>query len=152
MFGWLINQALGNIPLWAWPALAGASFVINLMSGILSHLPQFKLWHSFIKPLSWLGIITGVFMYGGAGVTAIYQEQMKEMQEQVALAEQKSDSANNELRTKIVTKVQIIHDKQVVYQDRIKEITKEIDADCKFDRDASKILNDAAANPLKASK
>jgi hypothetical protein len=152
MFGWLINQALGNIPLWAWPALAGASFVINLMSGILSHLPQFKLWHSFIKPLSWLGIITGVFMYGGAGVTAIYQEQMKEMQEQVALAEQKSDSANNELQTKIVTKVQIIHDKQVVYQDRIKEITKEIDADCKFDRDASKILNDAAANPLKASK
>jgi hypothetical protein len=74
------------------------------------------------------------------------------MQHQVELAEQKSDSANNELRTKIVTKVQIIHDKQVVYQDRIKEITKEIDADCKFDRDASKILNDAAANPLKASK
>jgi hypothetical protein len=135
-----------------WPTLAGASFVVNLLSGILSHLPQFKPWHMIIKPLSWVGILAGVFMFGGAGVTDILQAQIKEQEARIAVAEQKSADANTAIHTKIITKTQVIHDKQVVYQDRIKEVTKTIDADCKFDKDASKILNDAAQNPIKASK
>lgn len=152
MFGWLVQQALGNIPTWTWPALAGASLVINLLSGILSHLPQFKPWHYFIKPLSWVGILVGVFMYGGAGVTAIYQAQLQQAQQEIAVAQQKSSDANTAIKTKVVTRIQVVHDKQVVYQDRIKEVTKEIDKDCKFDKDASKILNDAAKNPIKDAK
>jgi len=152
MFSWIIQNALGTIPTWTWPALAGASFVINLLSGILSHLPQFKPWHYFIKPLSWVGILVGVFMYGGAGVTVIYQEALKEQQAKIAVAEQASTDANTAIKTKVVTRVQVIHDKQVIYKDRIKEVTKEIDKDCKFDKDASKILNDAAKNPIKDTK
>jgi uncharacterized iron-regulated membrane protein len=152
MFGWLIQQVLGNLPSWIWPALAGGSFVINLLSGILSHLPQFKPWHLFIKPLSWVGILVGVFMFGGAGVTAIYKAQLQEAQKEIAVAQQKSSDANTSIKTKVVTRTQVIHDKQIVYQDRIKEVTKTIDADCKFDKDASKILNDAAKNPIKDAK
>ena len=152
MFSWIIQNALGTIPTGTWPALAGASFVINLLSGILSHLPQFKPWHYFIKPLSWVGILVGVFMYGGAGVTVIYQEALKEQQAKIAVAEQASTDANTAIKTKVVTRVQVIHDKQVIYKDRIKEVTKEIDKDCKFDKDASKILNDAAKNPIKDTK
>ena len=152
MFSWLIQQVLGNLPSWLWPALAGGSFVINLLSGILSHLPQFKPWHAFIKPVSWIGILVGVFMYGGAGVTEILQAQIKEQEAQIAVAEQKSADANGAIKTKIITRTQVIHDKQIVYQDRIKEVTKTIDADCKFDKDASKILNDAAKNPIKDTK
>jgi hypothetical protein len=152
MFSWLVEQMLGNIPTWTWPALAGGAFVINLLSGILSHLPQFKPYHYFIKPVSWVGILVGVFMYGGAGVTEIYKAQVKELKVKIAVAEQASTDANTAIKTKIVTKLQVIHDKQVVYQDRIKEVTKEIDADCKFDKDANKILNDAATNPIKSTK
>jgi hypothetical protein len=152
MFNWILNIILGNIPLWAWPALAGASFVINLLSGILSHLPQFKPWHAFIKPLSWVGILVGVFMYGGAGVTAIQQEAIKEVQAKLAVAEEKSNGANDLIANKVQTKTKVIHDVEIVYKDRIKEVTKTIDADCKFDKQANKILNDAAANPLKDKK
>jgi hypothetical protein len=152
MFSWLIQEVLGNLPSWLWPALAGGSFVINLLSGILSHLPQFKPWHAFIKPVSWIGILVGVFMYGGAGVTAIYQEELKDAQHKVELAEEKSNSANDLLAQKTQIKTKVIHDVQVVYKDRIKEVTKTIDADCKFDSEASKILNDAAVNPIKATK
>lgn len=152
MFSWIIDAVLGNLPLWIWPAIAGGSFAVNLLSGILSHLPQFKPWHLFIKPLSWVGILVGVFMYGGAGVTEIYQSQIKDAEHRVELAQEKSNGANNLLDQKTKTNTKVIHDVQIVYKDRIKEVTKTIDADCKFDSQASKILNEAATNPIKSTK
>lgn len=152
MFSWLINLVLGNMPIWIWPAVAGGGVVLYLLSGILSHIPECKPYAFIIKPLSVLAILAGVFMYGGAGVTAIYQAQIKDMQNKIDVAEAKSQTATAQVQTKIVTQTKVIHDKQIVYQDRIKQVTKEIDADCKFDKDASKIINDAATNPVKATK
>ena len=152
MFSWLIQEILGALPSWIWPALASVGVVVNLLSGVLAHLPQFKPWHTFIKPVSWLAIIFGIFMYGGAGVAAIYQAEIKDMENKVAVAQEKSNSVNTVVQTKIQQTTKVIHDTQVIYQDRIKEVTKEIDKDCKFDAAASKILNDAAVNPEKVTK
>ena len=152
MFSWLIQEVLGNLPSWLWPAIAGGGFAIYFFSGILAHLPQFKPYAMFIKPIAGIIMVSGIFMYGGAGVTAIYQEELKDAQHKVELAEEKSNSANDLLAQKTQTKTKVIHDVQVVYKDRIKEITKTIDADCKFDVEASKILNDAAVNPIKGTK
>ena len=38
------------------------------------------------------------------------------------------------------------------YKERIKEVEKRIDADCRLDSEVPKILNDAARNPLKDNK
>jgi hypothetical protein len=91
-------------------------------------------------------------MFGGAGVTAIYQAQVDEMKAKIAKAEDESKSANSNLQTKIVTKTKLIHDRQVVVQEKIKEVQKQIDAECKLDPAVPKILNDAARNPLKVAK
>jgi Mitochondrial ATP synthase B chain precursor (ATP-synt_B) len=144
MFSWILNILLGNIPGWVWPALAGGSFVINLLSGILSNLPQFKPWHMFIKPLSWVGILVGVFMYGGAGVTAIYQKQIEEMQAKVEAAEAKADQANQDLHNAVQGKVKIVKEVQTVFKDRIKEVQVQVDKDCKVDASAIDALNEVA--------
>ena len=152
MFAWILQLILGNVPSWAWPALAGAGFAIYLLSGILSHIPQFKPYAMFIKPVAGVTIVFGIFMYGGSGITAIYQDQIKEMEAKVAIAEQKSNDANNLLAANTTNKNKVIHDVQIVYKDRIKQVTKIIDADCKVDPQANKILNDAATNPVKDKK
>jgi len=74
------------------------------------------------------------------------------MEEKVAVAEQKSDDANKLIEQKSKQKIKIIHDRQIVYKERIKEIEKRIDQECKFDKDALDILNNAAVNPLKSNK
>lgn len=151
MFDWIITAVLGNMPIWIWPAVAGAGFTIYLLAGILIHIPEIKPYAMFVKPVGAIACVIGIFMYGGAGVTAIYQAQIKDMQNKVAMAEQKSNDANALLSEKVTNNTKIIHDKQVVYKDRIKEVEKIIDNDCKVDLQMTKILNSAATNPIKSS-
>jgi len=152
MFNWLLEQALGFLPVWIWPATAGAGTVVYFFSHILATFPNFKPYTAFIKPVAFITILVGVFMYGGAGVTEILQAQIKEQEAKIAVAQQASSDANTAVQTKIVTHTKVIHDTQVVYQEKIKEVEKKIDADCKVDPEAITILNGAAKNPLGATK
>jgi len=152
MFSWIIEMILSGLPEWFWPAVAVSGVMIYLFAKLIGNFPTFKPYTFFIKPIGVLITIFGVFMFGGAGVTAIYQAQVDEMKAKIAKAEDESKSANSNLQTKIVTKTKVIHDRQVVVQEKIKEVQKQIDAECKLDPAVPKILNDAARNPLKVAK
>jgi len=152
MFSWIIELILGGLPSWIWPAIAGGGFVVYSLSAVLGTFPAFKPYAMFIKPLGAVICVGGIFMFGGAGVTAIYQAQVEEMKHKVELAEQASKGANDLLAEKSKAKAKVVHDVTVVYRDRIKEVEKQIDADCKLDSEVPKIINDAARNPLKATK
>jgi len=152
MFNWLIEQALGTLPTWIWPALAGGATAVYFLAHIIGSFPNFKPYALFIKPVAFVLILVGVFMYGGAGVTEILQAQIKEQEAKIAVAQRASSDANTAVQTKIVTNTKVIHDTQIVYKERIKEVEKKIDADCRVDPEAISILNGAAKNPLRASK
>jgi hypothetical protein len=152
MFNWIINLILGNLPVWIWPALAGAGFVVSILSNILSHIPQFKPFHFFIKPLAILVMVGGIFMYGGAGVLAIEQQAIEEMKAKIAVAEQQSADANALLAQKSSQNTKIIHDTKIVIQKEFIADAQKIDAECKVDPIAIKDLNDAAKNPLGTAK
>jgi hypothetical protein len=152
MFSWLLQEVLGNLPSWLWPAVAGAGATVYFLSHLLANFPNFKPYAFFIKPVSFIVILIGVFMFGGAGVTDILQAQIKEQEAKIAVAEQASSDANKAVQTKIITHTKVIHDTQVVYQEKIKEVEKKIDADCKLDPEAIVILNGASKNPLGAAK
>ena len=97
MFAFVVHYLLGNIPEWLWPALAGGGFTVFLLSGILTHIPQTKLYAVFIKPVAVIAMLVGTFMYGGAGVVAIYQQDLKDAQAKMALLQQQSDDATKQL-------------------------------------------------------
>lgn len=144
MFSWLVNEALGNLPLWLWPAVAGGGFTIYLLAGILVHIPEVKPYAIFVKPVAMLAMACGIFMYGGAGVTEIYQEKIKEAEAKVDTAKELSKAGNVEVHTVYVDRVKVVHDKQIVVQQQIKEVEKKINADCHIDPEAIQILNNAA--------
>lgn len=148
MFSWLIGFILDSLPLWFWPVIAGTGFVMYFFAGVLSHIPFLKTYSIIIKPLGFVIFAGGLFMYGSAGVTEIYQARIKEMQDKIAVAERKSKTANSQLIAKNAQKNKVIRDVQLVYKDRIKEITTQIDAECKLDPSVTKLLNDASSNPL----
>jgi hypothetical protein len=66
------------------------------------------------------------------------------MQDKIAVAEAKSATVNTQIETKVVEKVKLIHDTQVVVQDRIVKEAAQMDAECKVDASAISILNQAA--------
>jgi len=97
MYAFAVHYLLGNIPAWVWPAAAGGAAAIYFLSGILTHIPECKPYAIFLKPVSGIVMLFSIFMYGGSGVVAIYQQDLKDAQQQMQLLEQKSDAANAQL-------------------------------------------------------
>jgi hypothetical protein len=91
-------------------------------------------------------------MYGGAGVAAVYKQSIEEEREQRAVLAQASNDATTAVDDKTQAGEKAIHDTQIVYRDRIKEVAKIVNSECILDQRAISILNDAAKNPLGASK
>ena len=79
----------------------------------------------------------------------MWRERVKELQDKLQVAEQQSAQVNTEIKEKIVYRDRVIRDTQVVIQERIKEVEKRIDAQCKITDDTVNILNQAAVDPSK---
>jgi hypothetical protein len=125
MFGWLIENAIALMPTEVWIAIAITGAVVYYLSGFILAFPQFKPYGILVKVVGVLALVGGVFMTGGAGVTAIWQQQLKEANERIAIAEGKSKEVNVKIVEKVVKQLEIVHQKSaevIKYVDR--EVTK----------------------------
>ena len=147
MFEFIIQHILANLPVWFWPAIAGAGLILYSLAGVLTYFPALKIYGWLIKPLGIVVFVLGVFMFGGAGVTAIWQAQADAAQKKIDAAVSESKDANTKLAQVRKQKNQVIVQRQVVIQERIVKDAAKIDAACKVAPEAIKDLNDAAINP-----
>jgi len=125
MFGWLIENAIALMPTEAWIAIAITGAVVYYLSVFILAFPQFKPYGILVKVVGILALVGGVFMTGGEGVTAIWQQQLKEANERIAIAEGKSKEVNVKIVEKIVKQLEVVHqkgDEVIKYVDR--EVTK----------------------------
>lgn len=151
MFGWLIENAILLMPAWAWLAIAGAGIALYYVSGFITAWPQFKPYGLLLKVTGIIAMFSGVFMYGGEGVSAIWQEQIKEANARVAVAEAKSAQVNTVIREKIVKEVQIVKEKTDANNQAIEAKRDSINAECKLSDDAWMLYNNASKNALAGS-
>lgn len=144
MLSWMLDLVLSHIPSWLWLVGAVSGIAVFLLSGILSHFPGVGVYAKFIKPVAGLVTLACVFMYGGAGVQAMWEAKIAAAQEKAAAAEAESAEANKKLDAERKKKQQVI----TQYVDRVKQeivVQREvIDAKCEVAPEAIKILNDAA--------
>lgn len=147
MFEFIIQHILAHLPVWFWPAMAGTGVLVYFLAGFLTHFPGLKIYSWLFRSLGILVFVLGIFMFGSAGVTAIWQAQIEAAQARVDAAVVASKSANDRLAQVRKQKNQVIIKRQVVIQERIVKDAAKIDATCRVDPLAIKDLNDAAANP-----
>jgi len=142
--GWMLSFIPDSFFLWVSYTLIGIGVGLYVLSKIVKWLPiisQYKF------PAEILGIIiltVGAYVFGSYGTEMVWRERVRELEEKVAIAEQKSKETNTIIKEKIVTKIKEIK----VFQDRIKEVIVEkekiIDAQCTVPQEALDILNDSA--------
>jgi Zn finger protein HypA/HybF involved in hydrogenase expression len=147
-FGWVIETAILIMPAWAWLAISAAGVVLYYASGLISAFPQFKPYALVIKILGVLAMFGGVFMYGGEGVSAIWQEQIKEMAAKVAEAEAKSGKVNTVIREKVVKEIQIIKETTNANNQAIEARRDSINAECRLSDDAWMLYNQSTKNAV----
>lgn len=152
---WQIQWVLGLIPdgglVWLYTTAMCVGVALYIGSKIAGRFP-FKLipvigQYPFI--CEWLGVIlmvSSVFLYGGYATEMSWRAKVADLEAQIKVAEAKSQETNVVIQTKYRDKVKIVKDVQLVIQERIKEVEKRIDAECKVAPEAIEILNDSAKN------
>lgn len=136
---WVVNTVL----------IVGAvsSFVaFFLMHRLVLWVPALAPWHLPIQILSAILLVAGIYFKGGYGVEMEWREKVRAMEEKVRIAEEKAAEKNIEIQEKIVEKVRVVKDTQVVIREKLVEVEKVIDAECKVVPEAVEIHNAAAKN------
>lgn len=148
-FQWFLSFIPDSIFIWITYGLIAAGFALYVASKLVSWIPlmgQYKL------PAEIIGIavlLAGVYLFGGYGVEMSWRDKVRQLEEQIKAAEEKSAQVNTVIQEKIVYRTKVIKEKETVYIDKIKEIAKEVDAKCEVDPRVVEELNNAAEDPLK---
>ena len=151
MLTWIIEHTLLLLPTWFWFVISGVGGVLYFFSGFIQAIPfsQAKLAGISVKYIGLALLLGGVYLTGGAGVTALWKAEVKEMEAKVAKAEQESATANTQIQTVIQEKTKVIHDTQIIVQEKIVKDAAKIDATCVVDPIAIEDLNLAAGGKKK---
>ena len=150
MFTWLIDAVLSTIPAWMWLAGTGAGLAAFFFASIFSHFPPLKPYMMFVKPLGGIAALVCVFMYGGSGVQAMWEEKVRIAQEAADKKAAEAADLNKKLSDERKKKQEV----RVEYRERVRteiQVQREfIDKDCKIDPKVPELLNKSAVNPEKA--
>ena len=143
---WVLNF----LPPWIHQAFVLIGFVGIIVSLFASFFSRFLPTLLLIKlPLQIISIgflVFGVYLWGGIANQEMWEARVKEMQDKVAIAEQKSKEVNTKIQYKYIDKIKVVQEVQIVVQEKIKEVAVRIDSECKITNEAVDILNMAAKN------
>jgi hypothetical protein len=148
MLTWVIEHTLLLLPTWFWFVVSGVGAGLYFFSGFIQAIPfaQAKLAGYSIKYIGLALLLGGIYLTGGAGVTALWKAEAEALKAKVAVSEEKSKEANSKLDSALKEKNKVVKEVQVVIKERIKEVETKIDAQCVIAPEAISILNDAARN------
>jgi hypothetical protein len=151
-FQWMLSLIPDSIFLWITYGLMGLGLALYVASKLVSWIPlmgQYKL------PVELIGVIVlvgGAFLFGGYGVEMSWRAKVAELQEQIKVAEAKSQEVKVQIQERVVYKTKVVKERETVYVDKIIEIAKEVDAKCEVDPRVIEQINKAAEDPFKGDK
>lgn len=89
-------------------------------------------------------LIAGVYFKGGYSVEMLWRERVAELEAKVKESEEKAKIVNEKIVVEYRDRVRTVVETKVVIQERIKEVEKIVDGQCKVTPEAVLIHNDAA--------
>ena len=148
-FQWMLSLIPDSIFIWVTYILMFAGFGLYIASKLVQWIPLIGRYKLPAELIGILVLLVGVYLFGGYGVEMSWRDKVRQIQEQLKAAEEKSAQVNTVIQEKIVYRTKVIKEKETVYIDRIKEIAKEVDAKCEVDPRVVDALNKASEDPTK---
>jgi hypothetical protein len=144
MENFFIDYIVSQIPVWFWPFVAVLGVIANLIFRVLEKLPYIAHISLIGKPVSAVVVLLAVFMTGGAGVNAVYQDHIKKIQAEVDVANQQEVKTEVRIQKVIVQKIKVVQQTQVKVVHDVQRDAVVIDKECKVAKEAIIDLNEAA--------
>lgn len=151
-FQWLLSLIPDNIFVWITYGLMGLGLALYIASKLVAWIPLMKQYKLPVELIGVIVLIGGSFLFGGYGVEMSWRAKVAELQEQIKVAESKSQEVKVQIQEKIVYKTKVVKERETVYVDKIVEIAKEVDAKCEVDPRVIEQINNAAEDPFKEEK
>ena len=146
---WLLHFLPDSFLIWVINGICIAGLVSTVLGFFCGWVPFVGRWK---LPLQLLGIallVAGVYFKGGYSTEMEWRARVAEVEKKVAIAEAKAKKANEQVQTKIVTKIVKIKEKAKVIKERI-EVNKEvINRECKLSDEAIGIYNSSIVKEKK---
>jgi hypothetical protein len=125
---WQIMWLLSLLPDWFYHLIVIFSVLALIVTAVFKFIP----YRLPIQVFSALLLLFGVWMQGGIVNEAKWEARVKELEEKVKIAEEKSIEKNVEIQEKVVTQTKVIKEKGkdiIKYIDRLvdREVIKEVE-------------------------
>ena len=143
---WILNFIPDALILWAINIILLVGLIAAFSSNFISYVPSIIPYASIIKIFGIILVILGVYFHGAYDAEENWREKVKDLEAKINISEVKSKEVNTILKDSLISKNKEINQNQVLIQERIKKVDKQIDADCKITPEVITILNDAARN------
>ena len=147
--GWMLSLIPETLFIWIYYVMLTLGLGLYVVSKLVKWLPmlgQYKL------PAELIGIVllvVGAYFYGGYGVQQAWQARVKDLEDKVKVAEEKSQQVNTVIETKIVTKIKVVKENVYVNREIIKEVAgKQLDASCSLPRSTVSLHDSASRNEV----
>jgi apolipoprotein N-acyltransferase len=143
---WLVGLIPDAILNWVYIGFITVGLTGMCAGWLGKYIPFYGNYVQILKPVGIVLLLIGVYFKGGYNTEMSWRAKVADLEAKVKVANEKSTQANKDLDQAVKAKTKTIKEVQVVIKERIKEVEKRIDADCKVDREALDILNDSARN------
>lgn len=148
---WMLSFVPDSLLIWIINAIlvagvVGSFFAFFLLHRVVRWLPALAPYHLLFQIVSAVLLVGGIYFKGGYDTEAGWREKLRVAEEKAQIAEAQAKETNVKIQTKIVEKIKVVKENTVVYRDRIKEVEKIIDQECKVAPEAVDIHNAAAKN------
>lgn len=141
---WLLHLLPDSFILFIVYALMGLGALGIIAGFFIKFIPWINIYRTPIQIVSIILFCSGVYWYGGYTTEMLWREEVVRLEEQVAEAEKKSVKTNTVIKKVYVDRVKIVKQDVVVVQEKIREVEKLIDKDCKVAPEAIQLLNQSA--------
>jgi hypothetical protein len=102
----------------------------GLFAGWLGRwIPFYGKYVEVLKPVGIILLVAGVWFRGGIDVEMAWRDKVRQLEEQIKIAEEKSGEKNVEIQERVVEKVKVVKERaktQIEYIDRVVTQDKEI--------------------------
>ena len=145
---WIVSL----LPTWVFTL----SIIISVLGIIATFLVKFiPFLYRYVVPLQIAFIVLlvfGIYFKGAADTNDKWQVKVKELEAKVVVAEEKARTATSKIEYVFLDRVQKVKDVQVVIQEKLKDVTVNIDSKCRVAPEALGLVNSAARNTTEAIK
>lgn len=121
--------------------------IVAIVLGFVFNFRFLAQYRLIVQVVGILLLAAGLYFKGGYEVEQQWRERVKEMEAKVAIAEAKSKEVNTVIQEKVVEKIKVRKETTTKTITVFKETAgKQLDQECKFNKETIDTLNAAAAN------